>query len=57
MKCGFHVRRYKGKAHKAGNSKPLYIWVAADDETILPLGGEPDIPSYKEPRDSRRSTQ
>lgn len=55
MKCGFHVRRYKGKAHKDGNSKPLYIWVAAEDETILPPGGgEPDISSHKEPRSSRR---
>jgi hypothetical protein len=39
MSCGFHVHRYKGKAHKHGNSKPLYIWVAAEDETILPPGG------------------
>lgn len=55
MKCGFHVRRYKGKAHKDGNSKPLYIWVAAEDETILPPGGgEPDISSHKESRSSRR---
>ncbi len=55
MKCRFHVRRYKGKAHKDGNSKPLYIWVAAEDETILPPGGgEPDISSHKEPRSSRR---
>lgn len=55
MKCGFHVRRYKGKAHKDGNSKPLYIWVAAEDETILPPGGgEPDISSHKESRSGRR---
>lgn len=55
MKCGFHVRRYKGKAHKDGNSKPLYIWVAAEDETILPPGGgEPDTSSHKESRNSRR---
>ncbi len=52
MKCGFHVRRYKGKAHKDGNSKPLYIWVAADDETILPPGGEPDTASEKKLRHS-----
>ena len=55
MKCGFHVRRYKGKAHKDGNSKPLYIWVAAEDETILPPGGgEPDTSSHKESRSNRR---
>ena len=55
MSCGFHVRRYKGKAHKDGSSKPLYIWVAAEDETILPPGGgEPDLSSQKKPRGSRR---
>jgi spermidine synthase len=53
MNCGFHVRRYKGKAHKDGNSKPLYIWVAAEDETILPPGGgEPNLSSKKKPRHS-----
>jgi len=51
MSCGFHVRRYKSKAHKDGNSKPLYIWVAAEDETILPPGGgEPDLSTKKKPR-------
>jgi spermidine synthase len=55
MSCGFHVRRYKGKAHKDGNSKPLYIWVAAEDETILPPGGgEPDLSSPKKPRGNSR---
>jgi len=54
LNCGFQVRRYKGKAHKDGNSKPLYIWVAAEDETILPPGGgEPDPASEKKPRGSR----
>ena len=54
MNCGFHVRRYKGKAHKDGNSKPLYIWVAAEDEAILPPGGgEPDPSSKKKPTGSR----
>jgi spermidine synthase len=54
MNCGFHVRRYKGKAHKDGNSKPLYIWVAAEDASILPPGGgEPDLSNKKKPRGSR----
>jgi spermidine synthase len=54
MSCGFHVRRYKGKAHKDGNSKPLYIWVAAEDASILPPGGgEPDLSSRKKPMSSR----
>jgi len=54
MNCGFHVRRYKGKAHRDGNSKPLYIWVAAEDEAILPPGGgQPDLASKKKPRGNR----
>ena len=52
--CGFCVRRYKGKAHKDGNSKPLYIWVAAEDDAILPPGGgEPELSNKKKPRGSR----
>src|SRR5258706_197785 len=55
INCGFHVRRYKGKAHKDGNAKPLYIWVAAEDEAILPpSGGEPHLSSKKKPMGSRR---
>jgi len=55
INCGFHVRRYKAKAHKDGNSKPLYIWVAAEDASILPPGGgEPDLSSQKKLRSSRR---
>ena len=54
MNCGFHVRRYKGKAHKDGNSKPLYIWVAMEDEANLPPGGgEPQISSKKKMKVSR----
>jgi len=54
MNCGFHVRRYKGKAHKSGNSKPLYIWVAAEDKALLPPGGgEPDLSSKNKPKHSR----
>jgi spermidine synthase len=54
MNCGFHVRRYKGKAHKDGNSKPLYIWVAMEDESTLPPGGgEPQLSSKKKPKGSR----
>lgn len=58
MSCGFHVRRYRVKAYPLSNSKPLFIWVAAEDETILPPdGGEPDQPGKKEPRDNRRHTR
>jgi spermidine synthase len=39
MSCGFQVRRYRVKAYQASHSKPLFIWIAAEDETILPPGG------------------
>lgn len=56
MSCGFHVRRYKSKAHKTGHSKPLYIWVATEDESNLPPGGgEPEPGNPKKPRGSRYS--
>ena len=38
--CGFKVRRYKVKAYKESSTNPLYIWVAAEDESILPAGGD-----------------
>jgi spermidine synthase len=38
--CGFRVRRYRAKAYAASSSKPLFIWVAAESEALLPPGGE-----------------
>lgn len=58
LSCGFQVRRYRVKAYQRSNSKPLFIWVAAEEETILPPGGgEPFLPGKKEPRENRRYTQ
>jgi len=37
---GFKVRRYRVKAYPASHSKPLFIWVAAQEEDSLPPGGE-----------------
>src|SRR6266498_5091862 len=55
--CGFKVRRYRAKAYQGGHSKPLFIWVAAEDETILPPGGgEPRVSNEKAPKQSRRDT-
>jgi spermidine synthase len=55
MTCGFHVRRYREKAYKGSNSKPFFVWVAAEDETILPPGGgEACLPNKKEPKGNRR---
>ncbi len=39
MDCGLKVRRYKVKAYQQSHSKPLFIWVAAEDEALLPPGG------------------
>jgi spermidine synthase len=45
IRYGFHVRRYRGKTYPGGTSKPLFIWVATEDESILPPGGgKPRLP-------------
>jgi spermidine synthase len=57
ISCGFKVRRYRAKAYPGGNSKPFFIWVAAEDETILPAGGgEPSFQNRKAPGQSPRNT-
>jgi spermidine synthase len=54
ISCGFKVRRYRAKAYEGGNSKPLFIWVAAEDSAILPSGGgEPHLRSKKDARSWR----
>jgi spermidine synthase len=58
MNCGFQVRRYKVKAYGASHSKPLFIWVAAQDEAILPPGGsKPLLLDTKAPGDHRKFTR
>jgi spermidine synthase len=57
MGCGFEVRRYRAKAYQASNATPLFIWVAAEDETILPPGGELFITGRKEPKASRKRSR
>jgi len=57
ISCGFKVRRYRAKAYQGGNAKPFFIWVAAEDKTILPPGGEePGLHNKKAPRQGRRNT-
>ena len=57
LRCGFEVRRYRAKSYQGGHSKPLFIWVAAEDKTILPSGGgEPRLQNEKAPGQSRRNT-
>ena len=54
ISCGFKVMRYRAKAYQGGNAKPFFIWVAAEDKTILPAGGgEPRLHGRKAPRQSR----
>jgi spermidine synthase len=49
MKSGFHMRRYRVKAYPASHSKPLFIFVAAQDSASLPPGGsEPRPPDKRE---------
>jgi spermidine synthase len=48
ISCGFKVRRYRAKAYPGGNAKPFFIWIAAEDKTILPDGGgEPRLHGKK----------
>lgn len=39
LSCQFQVRRYKLQAYKESKKKSLFVWVAAEDQTILPPGG------------------
>lgn len=39
MRCGFHVRRFRVPACKGSKSASRLVWVASEDETILPPGG------------------
>lgn len=53
MGCGLEVRRYRSKAYQSSKSTPLFIWVAAEDESLLPPGGgEPFLPARKKPKAS-----
>src|SRR5215212_3246365 len=48
ISCGFNVRRYRAKTYPGGHAKPLFIWVAAEDEKILPADGdEPRLQNKK----------
>lgn len=57
LNCGFQARRYRVKTYPGSNSKAIFIWVAAEDEAILPPGGEPCLPGKKEPRENRRDAR
>lgn len=46
MRCGLHARRFGVPAYKGSKSQSRFIWVAAEDEKILPPGGGEPIPPF-----------
>ena len=45
MSCSFHVRRFRVPAYKGSKSQSRFVWVASEDQNILPRGGgEPRLP-------------
>ncbi len=51
MSCGFQVRRYRVPIYQATHTKHAFIWLAAEDASILPPGGgEPRPPKKKKPK-------
>jgi len=59
MGCSFHVRRYRVSAYKGSKAPSRFVWVAAEDKTILPLGGgAPRLsPKKNASRGGRRRTR
>lgn len=54
MSCNFHVRRYRAPAYKGSKSQSRFIWVASEDQTVLPPGGgEPRRPLKNKSKGSR----
>ena len=55
MSCGFHVRRYRASAYKGSKSQSRFVWVAAENQGILPPGGgEPRRPLKQKTTGNRR---
>jgi len=58
MNCRFHVRRYRVPAYMGSKSQSRFVWVASEDELILPPGGgEPYPPIKNEPKGRHRWTR
>lgn len=54
LNCQFQVRRYKLQAYRGSKKKSLFVWVASEDQTILPPGGgKPRRPQKKKAQKSR----
>lgn len=55
MDCGFHVRRFRVPAYKGSKSQSRFVWVASEDESILPPGGGEARPLPKnKPKGNRK---
>ena len=53
--CNLHVRRYRVPAYKGSKSQWRFVWVAAQDKTVLPPGGgEPRLPPKRESKANRK---
>ncbi len=58
MDCKFHVRRYKVPAYTSTNRNSRFVWVAAENETLLPPGGgEPRPQKKRKPRANSKFTR
>ncbi|MBT8358648.1 MAG: hypothetical protein HKO79_07860 [Desulfobacterales bacterium] len=54
LNCQFQVRRYKLQAYRESKQKSLFVWVASEDQTILPpSGGKPRRPQKNQAQKSR----
>ncbi|MBR9980698.1 MAG: hypothetical protein KFF50_06700 [Desulfatitalea sp.] len=49
VRCGFHVRRYRVPAFKGSKAASRFVWVASENETLLPPGGGAPRPVEKKP--------
>ena len=47
ISCSFHVRRFRVPAYKGSKSRSRFVWVASEDEIILPPGGGEPRPPIK----------
>jgi spermidine synthase len=53
MGCGFHVRRYRVPAYKGKKAPSRFVWVASENEGVLPPGGgEPNQPGENKSKGS-----
>ena len=58
ISCSFHVRRFRAPAYKGSKSRSRFVWVASEDEIILPPGGgEPRLPIKNGSMGSRKRSR